>query len=108
MFIFKCLCCGRKQEWGKWTNPLKSEMQIGQFLIVCPCGQVAAEGDFVIRILRVDRQPGEGFEISCERCKQNQPIIHGLHVGGLQISISESDVICDCGSHVEERDGRLI
>ncbi|MHB1630002.1 MAG: hypothetical protein ACYCVB_16820 [Bacilli bacterium] len=107
MFAIKCLACGREQEWSKWTDPKTSEMQIGEFLIVCPCGQVSAEGDSIIRILRPNRQPAKGFEITCNRCGNNQPLLPGLHVGGLAIGVSEAGINCDCGWHVEEKDGRL-
>ena len=107
LFVIRCLSCSREQEWGKGVDPHQSEMEIGQFLIACVCGQLAAEGDYVIRVIRVDRRPAKGFVILCNRCGENQPLIQGLHVGGLHISVSENEVNCNCGNHVEERNGHL-
>ena len=107
MFTIKCIACGLEQEWSNRIDPMTSKMQIGQFLILCDCGQIAAEGDYILRILRPNHEPVKGFLLVCGRCGQSHDYRHGQHVGGLHIGVSEAGINCDCGWHVEEKDRRL-
>lgn len=108
VFEITCLSCGEKTFWGVCTNPRKTDIQIGDFVMLCKCGQALAEGDYVLRILAPKGSPANGFLVHCHNCERDEHWVQGRKIGQLSIGLSESSTIgCDCGVTVWQQDDTL-
>ena len=109
IFEITCLSCGERIHWGIGTDPRTSKILIGDFVMLCNCGQALAEGEYAMRVLAPHGTPAKGFHVHCYHCEQQEEWVNGKPVNRLHIRLSESATItCNCGVNIWNHEGILL